>query len=70
MRYPRYPNVECERARHGYTVDEVARMLGVSGMTYRNYFIDGHTVKVPYEIVHKLGSIYNCSSDYLMMEEE
>lgn len=70
MRKLRYPNVEAERARHGYSVEEVAKYLGVTSITYRNYFIDCKSVKIPYSIVRKLGTLYRCSSDYLMSEDE
>lgn len=66
MRKLKYPNAEAERARHGYSVEEVAKMLGVTPITYRNYFIDCKSNKIPYDVVRKLSSIYHCSSDYLM----
>lgn len=68
MRKLRYPNVEAERARHGYTIDEISKILGVTDITYRNYFVDCTTDKVPYSAVKKLSQTYNCSSDYLMEE--
>ena len=66
MRKLKYPNAEAERARHGYTVEEVARALDITSITYRNYFIDCTTDKIPYYIVKKLSKLYRCSTDYLM----
>lgn len=68
MRKVKYPNIEAERARQGLTVNELAEELGISGNSYRNYFIDCTTEKIPYSIIKQLSRKYNCTLDYLMVE--
>lgn len=58
-----YPNIEAERARHGLTVDEVVKELGVCRKTYYNWIKKG---KIPREKLEKLADMFSVSTDYLL----
>lgn len=57
-------NIKAERARYGYTLDDVAQMLGVSKNTVRNWEDDIGTCKG----AHLLGlaNVFGVSVDYLL----
>lgn len=58
-----YPNIEAERARNGFTVEEVAKLLGVTRKTYYNWISKG---KIPQHKIIELSHVFKVSSDYLL----
>lgn len=56
-------NIEAERARLQLTKEEMARELGISPKTYRNYT---NGKPIPSTILIKMSKIFNCSVDYLL----
>lgn len=58
-----YPNINAERARKGLTVDELAKMLGVSRKTYYNWISKG---KIPQSKLNDMSKLFNVSVDYLL----
>ena len=58
-----YPNIEAERARHGFTKGELSKLLGVSRKTYYNWVAKG---KIPQSKLEKMASIFNTSTEYLL----
>ena len=58
-----YPNIEAERARRGYSKDELSKMLGVSRKTYYNWVLKG---KIPQSKLELMASIFNVSTEYLL----
>ena len=57
-------NIEAERARNGYTKEEMASKLGVSIKTYYNW-INGET-DVPSSALMKMSGMFKTSTDYLL----
>ena len=57
-------NIEAERARNGYTKEEMASRLGVSIKTYYNW-INGET-DVPSSALMKMSRMFKTSTDYLL----
>lgn len=57
-------NIRAERARYGYTRDEVAKMLGVSKNTVKNWEDDIGTCKGIYLL--SLSNVFGVSVDYLL----
>lgn len=58
-----YPNIEAERARKGFTMDELSKMLGVSRKTYYNWVSKG---KIPQIKLELMSDIFNSSIEYLL----
>ena len=62
----RYPNIEAERARNGYTVSEMVALIGMkSRKTYYNWVKNG---KIPQEKLLRMADLFHCSVDYLLEE--
>ncbi len=59
----RYPNIEAERARKGWSKEELAKKLGVSRKTYYNWVSKG---KIPLDKISQLSEIFDVSTDYLL----
>lgn len=59
----KYPNIEAERARAGFSNDELARKLGISRKTLYNWCVNG---KIPQAGLVKMAELFNCSVDYLL----
>lgn len=59
-------NIEAERARLQMTQEQLAKVLGVSPNTLRNY-IKGGTI--PYAVLEKLSTMTGGSYDYLLHME-
>lgn len=59
----KYPNIEAERVRNGFSKDELATKLGVSRKTLYNWTSAGN---IPQSAVEKMASIFKCSIDYLL----
>lgn len=57
-------NIRAERARYGYTRDEVAKMLGVSKNTVKNWEDDIGTCKGVHLL--SLSNVFGVSVDYLL----
>ena len=58
-----YPNIEAERARNGITVEEFAKMLGVTRKTIYNWLSKG---KIPQSKLETMSEIFNKPIDYLL----
>lgn len=58
-----YPNIEAERARNGYTIEELSNMLGVTRKTYYNWVSAG---KIPQPKIELMSDIFHKSIDYLL----
>jgi transcriptional regulator with XRE-family HTH domain len=59
-----YRNIEAERARNDYTIEELAKVLGIGEKTFRNWrdnekVLDG-------TMLVKLADLFGCSVDYLL----
>ena len=59
-----YRNIEAERARNDYTIEELAKALGIGEKTFRNWrdnekVLDG-------TMLVKLADLFGCSVDYLL----
>lgn len=59
----KYPNIDAERARRGLTVEELAKLLGVTRKTYYNWVNKG---KVPQNQLVVMADIFGVSIDYLL----
>lgn len=59
----KYPNIEAERARHGFSAEELARTLGVSRKTLYNWIASG---SIPASALVKMSELFECSIDYLL----
>ena len=58
-----YPNIEAERARKGYTIEELSKLLGVTRKTYYNWVCAG---KIPQSKIELMSDIFDSSVDYLL----
>lgn len=58
-----YPNIEAERARHGYTIEELSTLLGVSRKTYYNWISAG---KIPQSKIELMSDVFEKSVEYLL----
>ena len=59
-----YPNIDAERARNGMTQEELAKKLGVSLKTLRNW-ISGKTA-IPCTALKAMAKMWNVTTDYLL----
>lgn len=57
-------NIKAERARYGYTLEDVAKMLGVSRATVKNWEDDIGTCKGVHLL--SLSNVFGVSVDYLL----
>lgn len=60
----KFPNIEAERGRKGWTKEELVKQIGVSTKTYSNWQ-DGRT-DVPCARLVTLANLFGCSVDYLI----
>lgn len=60
----RYPNIEAERARYGYSQEELSGRLGVTRKTYQNW--QGAKSEIPCSKVIAMAYMFNVSADYLL----
>ena len=58
-----YPNIEAERVRHGYTYDDLSRILGVGRKTLYNWISKG---KIPQTKLIQMSDLFGVSTDYLL----
>ena len=59
----KYPNIEAERARNGYTAEELAKILGVSRKTLYNWTESGN---IPSSALIRMADTFGCTIDYLL----
>ncbi len=59
----KYPNIEAERARRGWSATKLCEQLGVNRKTYYNWTRKGH---IPQSKLEKLAELFECSTDYLL----
>lgn len=59
----KYPNIEAERARKGFSNDSLAKALGVSRKTLFNWMDKGN---IPVSALIKMSDIFGCTVDYLL----
>lgn len=60
----KYPNIEAERARNGYSQAELSERLGVATRTYQNW--QGAKTEIPCSKVIAMAYMFNVSADYLL----
>lgn len=60
----KFPNIEAERGRKGWTKEELVKQINISRKTYANWQ-DGRT-DVPCSQLVSLAQLFNCSVDYLL----
>ena len=63
----RYPNIEAERARRGWTKKKLAELLGVKERTIYNWISTGNW---PVEKIRRLSELFDVSVDYLIENPE
>lgn len=56
-------NIEAERARMGYTKQQMCNALGITLKTYNSYIHGGNIPSRQLILMHEL---FNCSIDYLL----
>ena len=59
----KYPNIEAERARKGFSNDSLAKELGVSRKTLFNWMDKGN---IPVSALIKMADMFSCTVDYLL----
>ena len=60
----KYPNIEAERARNGYSQEELIKALGYKERkTYYTWLINGN---IPTSVLIKMSDLFECSIDYLL----
>lgn len=62
----RYPNIEAERSRNGYTYEALAAILNVSRKTVYNWISSGN---IPQSALEKMAETFDCSIDYLLISK-
>lgn len=64
MREIKYPNIEAERARRGFSQQELLEQLGYKERkTYSTWISSGN---IPTSALVKMSDLFNCSIDYLL----
>jgi DNA-binding XRE family transcriptional regulator len=58
----RYPNIEAERARHGMSMDALAKEIGVTRKSIYNWINKGN---IPQAALEKMAAVFDCSVEYL-----
>ena len=58
-----YENIEKERMKYGFSVEEISDMLGIHPEVYRGWELRG---EIPAEQLRKLAQLFECSMDYLL----
>lgn len=59
-----YPNIEAERARIGMTKEGLAKNLGVSLGTLKNW--QSKKTEIPVSKLVAMASLFNVTTDYLL----
>lgn len=61
---PRFPNIEAERAKRGWSIKTLMQKINVkSRKTYNNWCLNG---KIPQNKLEKMADLFECSVDYLL----
>ena len=60
----KYPNIEAERARNGYSQEELVKRLGYKER--RSYYTWVASGNIPTSVLIKMADLFNCSIDYLL----
>lgn len=60
----KYPNIEAERARYGYSQAELSEKLGITAKTYQNW--QGAKSEIPCSKIVAMAYIFNVTADYLL----
>lgn len=63
----KYPNINAEMARNGFTRGDLAEKLGVTRKTVYNWLTLG---KIPMNVVVKLADLFGKPVDYLLGRSE
>lgn len=64
MEQYKYPNIEAERARRGYSQEELIKQLGYKER--RSYYAWLTSGNIPTSVLIKMADLFNCSVDYLL----
>ena len=64
----KYPNVRAEMSRHGKTIQDIAKYLGLSTNSV-SFKLNGKR-EFTLKEVENLASLFNCSLDYLVARPE
>lgn len=59
-----FPNINAERARLGWSLNDLAEHLNVSQSTVKNW-MKGAT-KIPASKIAEMAALFNCTTDYLL----
>lgn len=60
----KYPNIEAERVRAGFSQEQFIEMLGYKERkSYYNWLANGN---IPLSALVKMADIFHCSVDYLL----
>lgn len=59
-----YSNLEAERARKGWTIQQAADKLGITEKTYRYRLANAQNMSV--SALVEYAKLYDCSVDYLL----
>ena len=60
----KYPNIEAERARNGYSQEDLIEKLGYKERkTYYSWLTSGN---IPTVVLIKMADMFDCSVDYLL----
>jgi len=59
-----FPNIDAERARRGWTRVELARQIGVSYSTLKNWMRGSSDI--PANKLIEMSELFDCSVDYLL----
>jgi transcriptional regulator with XRE-family HTH domain len=60
----KYPNIEAERARLGYSQEELIKALGYKERkSYQVWLSNGN---IPTSVLMKMADLFDCSIDYLL----
>lgn len=62
-----YPNINAERSRNGLTLEDLAKLLGVTRKTVYNWITRGN---IPQAALEKMADTFCCSVDYLLDTKE
>lgn len=64
MEIYKYPNIEAERARNGYSQEELIKRLDYKERrSYYSWLTSGN---IPTPVLIKMADIFDCSVDYLL----
>jgi transcriptional regulator with XRE-family HTH domain len=60
----KYPNIEAERARAGISKEGLAKILGISISTLKNW--QSGKTEIPANKIITIAKLFNVSTDYLL----